>query len=55
MTRVQMNFGDGTFKIIEMSEGPEEAAEAAAEWVKDNAWFEALDEEGEPTGEEARL
>lgn len=47
---VTMHFGDGTFKLIDMGdeyETPEDAVEAAREWVADNAWFE-IDEDQNP-------
>jgi hypothetical protein len=41
---VQMQFGDGSWKDIEVtSDDPEEAVEEARTWVKDNAWFEVAD------------
>lgn len=44
---VLMQFGDGSFKEIEVEEtDPEEAVESARQWVRDNAWFEVQDEEG---------
>lgn len=43
-----MHFGDGSFKLIEVTEtDPDDAVEAAATWVNDNAWFEAHDEQDE--------
>lgn len=44
---VQMHFGDGSYKDIEMTaDDPEEAVEEAKTWVNDNAWFEVSDEDG---------
>lgn len=44
MTTVTMQFGDGTFKEIEVSATePQEALEEAKTYVKDNAWFEVVD------------
>ena len=40
---VLMQFGDGSFKRINMGdeyETDEDAVAAAREWVEDNAWFE---------------
>jgi hypothetical protein len=43
---VTMHFGDGSYKLIEVtSDDPDEAVREAREWVSDNAWFEALDDE----------
>jgi len=48
-----MQFGDGTFKLIDCaSNDPEEAVQEARDWVADNAWFEVYDEAGEVVGEE---
>lgn len=50
MTTVTMNFGDGSFKEIEVeATDPEDAVEEAAQWVKDNAWFDVMDEQGQDT------
>lgn len=44
---VIMQFGDGSFKTVEVtSDDPETAVEEAKTWVSDNAWFEVSDEEG---------
>jgi len=52
-TTVTMQFGDGTFKEIEVAAtDPEEAVEEAKNWVSDNAWFEARDEQGDVLAEE---
>ena len=41
---VTMHFGDGSFKLLEMtSDDPQEAVEEAKNWVNDNAWFEVSD------------
>jgi hypothetical protein len=49
---VQMHFGDGTSKDINMSEDdPEEAVKAARDWVEDNAWFEATGDDDETVAE----
>lgn len=46
MTIVTMQFGDGSFKEIEVTaDDPDEAVEEARDWVRDNAWFEVEDEE----------
>jgi flavin-binding protein dodecin len=56
MTTVIMQFGDGSSKEIEVSaEDPEEAVDEAATWVKDNAWFEVMDENGLETLAEETL
>ena len=56
MTTVTMQFGDGTFKEIEVeAEEAEEACEEARTWVKDNAWFEVADEDGQETLAETKL
>ena len=53
MTTVLMQFGDGTFKAIEVTKAdPEEAVEEAKDWVSDNAWFEIQDENGIVLAEE---
>lgn len=53
---VQMQFGDGTFKDIEVtSDDPEEAVEEARTWVKDNAWFEVNDEQTDESLAEVHL
>jgi hypothetical protein len=50
--QVLMQFGDGTFKEISVgATDPEEAVEEARTWVKDNAWFEAVDEDGNDLAE----
>jgi hypothetical protein len=48
-----MQFGDGSYKEIEMEDeydDPDEACEAARTWVNDNAWFEVQNEQGETVG-----
>jgi hypothetical protein len=53
MTTVLMQFGDGSFKEIEVeATEPDEACEEARTWVADNAWFECQDEEGERASDE---
>jgi flavin-binding protein dodecin len=53
---VQMHFGDGSFKEIEVeSSEPDEAIQEARDWVSDNAWFEVMDEEGLKVLAEERL
>ena len=48
MTTVLMQFGDGTFHEIEVeATDPEDAVDEARTYVKDNAWFEVQDENGE--------
>lgn len=45
---VLMQFGDGSYKEIEVtSDDPETAVEEARDWVTDNAWFEVTDDQGE--------
>lgn len=52
---VTMQFGDGTFKEIEVDATEEdEALNEARTWVRDNAWFEISDDEGN-TGDELPL
>lgn len=52
---VTMQFGDGSFKEIEVeSNDPEEAVIEARDWVSDNAWFEVTTESGYEVAE-ARL
>lgn len=51
-----MHFGDGSFKEIDMGDvSAEDAAERTAEWVRDNVWFQAVDENGDDVGDEAKL
>lgn len=52
--RVLMQFGDGSFKEIDVAENedPEVAVEQAADWVADNSWFEVQDVNGDTLAEE---
>lgn len=53
---VLMQFGDGNFHAIEVDADEEqEALEEAREWVRDNAWFEVADEDGQNTSAELKL
>ena len=53
---VQMQFGDGSFKDIEVeATDPEEAVEEARTWVRDNAWFEVVDTSTDAKLAEVRL
>ena len=46
MTTVFMQFGDGSYKEIDVdADDPEEAVKEARDWVNDNAWFEVADEQ----------
>lgn len=52
-TFVTMQFGDGSNKIIEVeADDPIEACEEARTWVKDNAWFEVIDNKGDAIAHE---
>lgn len=54
--QVLMQFGDGTFKEIDVeSDDPEEAVEEAKTWVSDNAWFEVTDEETDEVSAKTHL
>lgn len=45
---VTMHFGDGTSKDIDVTAtDPEKAVTEAKDWVKDNAWFEAMHDDGQ--------
>lgn len=56
MTTVTMQFGDGTWKEIEVTAtDPLEAVEEACEWVRDNAWFEVIDTETDEQLAETKL
>lgn len=45
---VQMHFGDGSSKLIEVtSDDPDTAVKEADDWVNDNVWFEVLDDQGQ--------